>query len=748
MQNLLRINLNNFLLFLILFIFNFSYLYSSNLQIEGLSKLSKQDLNAITTIDLNKNNITLDEVNIIIKELYSSDLIFDVFLEQLDNTFKIQISESSIIQNIYINGNIFIKDEVITSNISSQENYLFNKDTIAQDILDIKKIYLSQGFRDVEISFFTEKFSEDKINLIVSINEGDQSKLNEILISGNSYASDRFIYSLMSTKIYRPYNIFTSGSNFDLSQLGFDLNKISSFYKDNGFFDIEISYELIKKSKFNFLLHVFINENEQTKIINLKYDIDDNPQFRKIINTFEKELSKNKFFFSRDLINSFIEDLNNSLISYNNLNSFIDFKLSNSIDGIDLIVFNSKKNLELINKINIYGNTITKEKVIRSKIKLQPGDYYRKDLISKTKKQILKTKYVNKVEINKNINNEKLDLDVEITENKKTGNFLFGGSFSGDTGFGLAFSIKDYNFLGTGNEVNSEIDINSEKTSFKVAYTSYPLLNPNIQNKYTLFNLDRDLTDSFGYKTKERGISYGIGFDYKEKISVSSGLEFSEIKGYHAKNNEKHIQDSIGNFNQITLEFSLLSNSTNDFFYPTNGFKNRLSITLSPENISDDSYIKLRGTNENYFKLSKSKNFIFLHNNIGIAESLEDNLKTVNAFSLGGLNFKGFDYRGIGPFKDNLYLGGNKFFTTTLGYGSSFIFDEKDNINIKLFTTVGSIWDSDYSSDNDFNLRSSTGVSFDILTPIGPLSLSYATVIEKLDKDKTREFNFSIGTSF
>ena len=110
-------------------------------------------------------------------------LIFDVFLEQLDNTFKIQISESLIIQNIYINGNIFIKDEVITSNISSQENYLFNKDTIAQDILDIKKIYLSQGFRDVEISFFTEKFSKDKINLIVSINEGDQSRVNEILMS-------------------------------------------------------------------------------------------------------------------------------------------------------------------------------------------------------------------------------------------------------------------------------------------------------------------------------------------------------------------------------------------------------------------------------------------------------------------------------------------------------------------------------------------------------------------------------------
>ena len=86
------------------------------------------------------------------------------------------------------------------------------------------------------------------------------------------------------------------------------------------------------------------------------------------------------------------------------------------------------------------------------------------------------------------------------------------------------------------------------------------------------------------------------------------------------------------------------------------------------------------------------------------------------------LNFKGFDYRGIGPKQDNIYVGGNKFFTSSFGYGGSFLFDDSDNINTKLFYSLGSIWDSDYTSDNDLKLRSSIGVSFDVLSAIGPIS--------------------------
>ena len=107
------------------------------------------------------------------------------------------------------------------------------------------------------------------------------------------------------------------------------------------------------------------------------------------------------------------------------------------------------------------------------------------------------------------------------------------------------------------------------------------------------------------------------------------------------------------------------------------GLINKIIFQLSPDVISDDSFYKLRFINDLYFGNDEKNNFFFFSNKLGVADSFKNNLKTTNAFSLGGLNFKGFDYRGVGPSDANTYLGGNNFYTLTLGYGGQFLFDKK-----------------------------------------------------------------------
>ena len=116
--------------------------------------------------------------------------------------------------------------------------------------------------------------------------------------------------------------------------------------------------------------------------------------------------------------------------------------------------------------------------------------------------------------------------------------------------------------------------------------------------------------------------------------------------------------------------------------------------------------------------------------------------------SLGGRNFKGFDFRGIGP-KDDLsnYLGGKKRYILSIGHTSTFLFDKKDNILFSNYFSIGSLWDNDYKSD-DHKIRASFTTAFDILTPIGPLTLSYSIPLEKEQNDKTNNVSFSIGTTF
>jgi outer membrane protein assembly factor BamA len=196
------------------------------------------------------------------------------------------------------------------------------------------------------------------------------------------------------------------------------------------------------------------------------------------------------------------------------------------------------------------------------------------------------------------------------------------------------------------------------------------------------------------------------------------------------------------------LNFSINSNSTNDIYYPTSGIVNNLSFVISPTRLSDNTYYKLRYDYSIFIDNESNDNFYFISSKLGFSDAFKGNLKTSNTFSLGGSNFQGFDYRGIGQFNNSTYLGGNKFFTFTAGLGSNLLFDKKDNIYFKTFLSTGSIWDSDYANNDDIKLRSSLGFSLDFIASSIPVTFTYALPIQKELNDKTRLFSFAIGTSF
>ena len=734
--------------FFILFITN---LFSKDISFSGLKKLDINDLQTLSNIDLSKDEYTLDEVNTIVQDLYNSDLILDINLDIQDSYYSIKILEAKKIENIYINGNIKFTDEDLLNNISSKQNFLFKKDLVQRDIELIQKIYLTEGFYNISVSSSFESFSEDKINLIFEIYEGDPFQISKIEFIGNKYFSDRYLTDLISSRPLGFMNFLTSGSNFIPDLFNFDKNKILSKYNEKGFFYTKINYELLKLSKSKFKLIFYIEENERLFIEDIvnefEFSGDDN-EYLNFSDKLEKSLKKNNNFYDLKLIENNLDQINQSLVNQN-INSY-SYK-ARVLEENNKFYLSIYKNIEkqiLVNKINIEGNSITKDKVIRSKISLEPGDYYLSYNKDKSLRRLNNLRYINSVEIKENNENDLLNLDVIVDENNKTGNFLLAGSFSGDTGLGLALALNDYNFVGSGNELKSSFDINTEEAKFEIEYKQYLINNPSLSNNYAIFNKENDLTSSFGFKTKETGVGYSVGFDYSEKINMSFGFKFNLKENYSGINTNNYIQENIGEFNQFTLNYGVVYNTTNDILYPTDGIFNKFIAEISPDQISDDSYYKFRLTNDLYFGNEEKNNFFFISNKLGLADSFKNNLKTTNAFSLGGLNFKGFDYRGVGPIDSGIYLGGNNFYTSTIGYGSQFLFDKKDNINFRTFITSGSIWGSDYSSNNDFKNRTSVGISADILTAVFPISFSYAIPIEKEDDDKVREFNFAIGTSF
>ena len=734
----------------IFFILFFNNIHSKEINFSGLKKLNSNDLQTLSNIDLKKDNFTLDEVNSIIQDLYKSDLISDINLEVFENSYLINVKEAKRIENIYINGNVIIKDDDIIDKLSSKSDFLFNKNDIKKDINLIKEIYLSSGYYDISVSSSFESYSNDKLNLIFNIYEGSPYQISKIDFIGNNYFSDKYLSNLITSRSLSFINIFTTGSNFNSELFNFDKNKIISKYKEKGFFNMNITYELVQLNNSRFKLIFYIEEKDRLYLSKIVSDFDDLPdeKYDIFLNNLKDKFKKNDFFYDKKIIDYELDKINQNLIEANEISYSYQAAILKEDNDFYLSIYKNKENKQIINKINIEGNTITRDKVLRSKISLEPGDYLISHNKTKSLRRLNKLRYINSVKISEVEDQGSVDLDFIINENKKTGNFLLAGSFSGDVGLGFAIGLNDYNFLGSGNELKSTFNINTEQARFAIDYKEYLLNKPSLTNNYSVFNVEKDLSDSFGFKSDETGFGYTIGYDHSEKVNMSFGIKYNSKKNHSGINSNNYIQENIGNFNQFTLSYSLIYDSTNDIFYPSKGMLNKINFEISPTSISDDSYFKIRFNNDIYFGSDEKESFFFISNRIGLADSFDNNLKTINAFSLGGLNFKGFDYRGVGPTSGSNYLGGNNFYTLTLGHGGQFIFDKKDNINFRSFLTSGSIWGSDYSSNNEFKNRLSAGISIDILTAVFPVSFSYAIPLQKEEDDKERRFNFTIGTSF
>ena len=733
---------------LIVFIFLSKTLFAKNILFEGLEKLSINDIQTLTNINLFKNNYNENEIDIITKDLFSSDLISDIKLSESQDSYIFEIFEFVLINQIYINGNINISDDIIINNISSKSNSFLLDDHVEKDIILIRNIYSNKGYNNTTVSVTSEKFSKDKINLIFSINESYPSKVKKISILGNSFFSDKYLLKKINSKNVSDFNFFSSGSNLNRDIFNFDRNILIKEYENKGFFNSRIQYELIKTDS-SYSLIFYIEEGNRTKINEISYQFPKNLSINEL-NHISNNFKKSFKHFDIDKINDHLQQLNDILISNDYLDLSFEANLEETDNISNLIIYTSKFNPIYVNKIQILGNEITKDETIRSKVSFESGDVIHPSQLEIARNNISNLDYIISSDISV-VKNNKNDTDViiDINENKKTGNFGFAGSYSGDTGFGLGFFLEDKNILGTGNKIDSSFNFNSEKTLFNIKYTTYPYLNNSIYNSYNIFNEEIDLTDSFGFKSTQTGFSFDQGFAYSDKIDIGWGIEYNYRKNYSSTSSSNAVNDNIGNFNSLGLKFNISYDSTNDLLYPTNGNNNNLSLFVSNADNASNSFYRFNFNNDNYYRISTENNFLFLINRAGTAQPFEGKLKTINAFSLGGLNFKGFDYRGIGPTSSSIYLGGNNYFTSTIGYGGSFLFDDTDDFKYKIFSTFGSLWGSDYTQNsNDYEIRSSVGISFDILTRLAPLSFSYAVPLQKESEDKVREFNFILGTSF
>ena len=413
---------------ILIFIINFFFftinpLFSKELKFNNIFKLNLDDIQSLTKIDLSKDLYSDAEINEIISDLYQSELIYDIDYQLDDNFHIFFIKESKIIDKIYFNGNITVKDDDLISLIETSQESLLNKNKSLNDIKLITNLYINQGYEDVNVSLTTEKVYEDRVNLIFDIYEGNTSKIIDINFIGNNFFSSKFLTNIIKSESKNLFSFISGGSNFDKNLFKFDRELIINLYKDHGFFDVEINYQLEQVINKNYELNFYIVENDRAIISNIDFFEEDLSQFPYITEIFSDltyYTDNKKLFFDKNFIDKYIDDSNQYLISNNIKNFYFDYSLDFINQDYILKIKYIEKKPKTINKINIFGNYITKDITIRSKINLEPGDLFIQKDISDIKSKLSSLKYVNNVKVSSKNFNDTTDILIDLVENKKT----------------------------------------------------------------------------------------------------------------------------------------------------------------------------------------------------------------------------------------------------------------------------------------------------------------------------------------
>ena len=749
-------NITKILLTFVFFISAPSYLNAKSFIIENNERLTFEDIDNLTPFDLKSSNLNDDDLNQIVKDIVSSDLISNLDIKIDNEYYYLIIDESIFVNQIFINGNIKLQNADILQNISIKNKSYINENNIQFVSQTINNLYSSVGQENVLVSFYLEKYNEFSYNLVFEISENLEKYVNNISITGNKFISNKFIKSLISIKEKKFFS-FMSNSNFlNENKIYNTVLKISNIYKDTGFLDVSVNHE-IKEFKNQITLYIYIDEGVRYSINNINFSSENdalNTLFTKNNNNFELLLKNN--FYNYDDLYSVLTQFNEQLILNNFPNLEIDYSYTLAeANNINIDFFLIESSPTTINKINFFGNSVTKDITLRKQIYVKPGDLYNSRLNKKSLNNLIRKPYIDNATISSSLNDDNsTDLNFILTEKIKSGNFKLGAGYSAQGGVASSIGLSDSNFYGTGNKLSADISLSDKSTLFDLSYNKFYFYDYPIDNFYRVYNETEDLKNTYGYKRDSNGLEFGVKIPYKYDISKDEYYRFSI--GYEDTNvyeltstASNSVTQNSGKSKNFVINSFYVKDNTNDNFNPTSGNFHKIMVNLSPSKISDDDYIKISTNNNYYFTLDNKSNSVFILSKLGIASGLSKKIKTNDSFFLGG-DFKGYQYSGIGPRDSSLnYLGGTKMYQLTVGYATPTLFDNTDTLIIKYFATIGSVFDSEYTSTyNSKTPRASIGVSMDIMTAIGPLSFSLAKPISKQTGDKTQTFDFSIGSAF
>ena len=738
------------LIFICFFIKNISFAeIVKKVEVSGNDRISEETMIVYGEIKLNVDYNT-QKINDTLKNLYSTNFFEDINIELKNNILKISVKEFPIIHSVTIRGEKAKKTkEAIIERLNLKISGSFIKSNLNDDINIIKQLYASQGFNFTQVEAKVEIFSKNRLNLIFIIDKGKKIKIANISFIGDKKIKERRLRDVIVSEEDKPWKFLTRNTNLNKKNIDLDKRLLSNYYKSLGFYDVEIlsSNAEINKNNQTELTYT-INAGKRFTITKISTNVNpslDKQGFVPLRKNFKKIVGK---YYSPFLVKNLLEDLD-QLIADNGL-QFIEHSVSEILEGnsIELKINIYEGSKDLVERIDVSGNTITNEAVIRSMFLLDEGDPFNKLKLDKT---IAKLKSRNifasvKEEV-KTGSKDDLKIINFTVEERSTGE-ISAGAGVGTAGASVGFDVSENNFLGEGIRISS--NITSSKDTLK---GSLRVINPNHNFSgnslsYHVSSTASDKTSTSGYKNNIYSVGAGSSFEqYKDVyLSPALSLTYDDLKVQSSASDS--MKKNAGTFTDLNASYTVNLDKRDRSFMPTSGYTS--GFTQSFPLYADSAYLENRYGASVYKSFSPNvigavKFYAGAINSLG-----SEDIRISKRMNLPNRKLRGFESGKIGPVDGADFVGGN--YVSSVNFEASLpnILPESTKTEVALFFDAGNVWGVDYSDTVvDSNIiRASAGVTTSWLSPVGPMVFVLAQNISKASTDVTETFNFRLGTSF
>ncbi|MDA9076919.1 outer membrane protein assembly factor BamA [Candidatus Pelagibacter sp.] len=739
----------HFVLFTIFLAFS---AYSKNYEkiiVNGNERISNETILVFSNIQDNK---VLDEnsLNEILKKLYKSGFFKDVKVKIESNNLIIEVLENPIIQTVFIEGIKRKKTQESLYEILSLKNRSsYNSSLIKKDELAILSFLKNDGYYFSKVTSSYQDLGDNKIDLLYQIELGEKSKISKISFIGDKKFKDSTLKNIIISEEYKFWKFLSGKKYLNENLINYDKRLLNNFYKNRGFFNVIIESSFanyLGNDEFEIIYNISSGKKFYFNEFNLNLPIDyERANFKQLDKIFRELKGEN---YSLNSIDKILKEIDKIILSeqFEFLKSTVKESIEDNLINLTFDIGESEK--FYVGKINILGNNVTLEEVIRNNLLVDEGDAFNELLQTRTINNLKSLNFFSKVETEVlDIENENKKIINITVEEKPTGEIMAGAGF-GTGGGTFAFGVSENNFLGRGIEFSSDISVSAQSLKGIISMNNPNYKGSNRSLNASLESLTTDRLKDFGYKSNKTGFSVGSGFEFYDDLYWNTGISSYVEKLDTDSTASASMKKQEGSYFDSFFNHTFSYDKRNQRYKTSDGYISRFTQNIP---LISESYTLTNSYNYKIYKewLDENVFTIGLFGKTSNSLSGKD-IKLSDRIYMPASKLRGFEFGKVGPKDGADYIGGNYAASINIATSLSQILPNSQNTNFSIFFDAGNVWGIDYSSllNDESKIRSSAGIAVDFFTPIGPLNFSLSEPITKGKNDITESFRFNLGTTF